>query len=106
VNPLPLAFAPLGEPSAHRFRQALGLDAETRFEEAFGDRECVIKLGLAREVPHAKIVQPVERTRTALGTYNDLDAQLLSVHKVSITRACRNEGPRRTKFLAAVESAN
>jgi hypothetical protein len=105
VNRPPLALATLGEPGAHGFCQALGLDAETRFEEAFGNRECVIKLGLAGEVAHAKIVKPIERTGTALGPYNDFHAQLLSVHKASIT--CRPQiKVCRTKFLAAAESAN
>lgn len=86
VNRLPLALAPLGKPGAHGFRQTLGLNAEPCLEQAFGDRDCVIKFGPASEVAHTKIVQPVERTRTAFGAYQDFDAQLPSVHESSITR--------------------
>ena len=81
------SLATLGEPGAHGFRQALGLDAKTGFQEAFGKRQCVIKLGFSGEVAHTKIVKPLEGTGTALGAYNDFDAQLLSVHDDSI--ACR-----------------
>jgi hypothetical protein len=75
----------LGKPGAHGFRQALGLDAGTRFQEAFSNRECVIKLGLAGEIAHTKIVKPIERTWMALGAHNDFDPQLLGVHEASIT---------------------
>ena len=102
---LPLALATLGEPGAHGVRQALGLDAVARFDEAFGKRKRVVKLGLAREVAHTKVVEPIERTWPALGAYEDFNAQLPSEHQASIAYD-RARGARRTKFLAAAESAN
>jgi hypothetical protein len=84
VNRLALALSPSCEPGAHRFRQAIRLNAETRFDKAFGKWERVIKLSLAREVAHAKVVQPIEGARTAFGTYNDFDLQLPSKHEASI----------------------
>jgi len=60
------------------------MDAKTRFEKALGNRKCVIELGLARKVAHTKIVQPIERTGTAVCTSDDVDAQLLSEHEVNI----------------------
>jgi hypothetical protein len=74
----------LGEPGAHGFREAFRLDAVTRFDEAFGDGKCIVKLGLAGEVAHTKIVEPIERTGTALGVHNDLDAQFPGEHEASI----------------------
>jgi hypothetical protein len=105
MHRLPLALATLGEPGAHGFRQALGLDAVTRFDEAFGKRKRVVKLGLAGKVAHTKIVEPIERTWPALGAHQDVDAQFPSEHEASIACA-RARGARCTKFLAAAESAN
>ena len=105
MHRLPPALATLGEPITHGFRQAPGLDAVTRFDEAFGKRKRVVKLGLAREVAHTKIVEPIERTWPALGAYQDVDAQLPGEHGASIAYD-RARGARRTKFLAAAESAN
>ena len=65
------------------------MDAKTRFDQALGKSRCVIELGLAGEVAHTKIVQPIERTGTAVSAYNDVDAQLLSEHEVSIARHLR-----------------
>lgn len=101
----PLALASLGEPGAHGFRQAFGLDAVTRFDETFGNGECVVKLGLAGEVAHTKIVQPIERTGMALGAQDDVNAQLPSEHEASIAWG-RARGAPCTKFLAAAESGN
>ncbi len=81
------------------------MDAKTRFEQAVGNRKCVIELGLAREVAHRKIVKPIERTGTAVCASDDVDAQLLSEHEVSIARHPRCS-VRCSKFLAATESAN
>ncbi len=100
-----MPLAALGEPNAHCFRQAFWMDAKTRFENTFGDRKCVIELGLAGEVAHTKIVEPIEGTGTAVSADNDVDAQPLSEHKVSIA-ARHSDGLRCSKFLAAAESAN
>jgi hypothetical protein len=82
---LPVALATLSEPGAHGFRETFRLDAETRFQETFSNRKCVIKLGLAGEIAHTKIVKPIERARTAFALHDEFDAQLLSVHEASIT---------------------
>jgi hypothetical protein len=47
-------LAALGNPGAHCFRQAFGMDAKTRFENTRGDKKCVIELGLAGEVANTK----------------------------------------------------
>jgi hypothetical protein len=81
------------------------VDAKTRFEKALGNGKCVIELGLAREVAHRKIVQPIERAGTAVCASDAVDAQLLSEHAVSIARHPRCS-VRCSKFLAAAELAN
>ena len=88
LNGLPPALAAFYEPGAHGFRQALRLHAETRFDKTFGNGKCVIELGFAGEVAHTKIVEPIEGASAALGAYNDVDAQLLSVHEASIAQSC------------------
>jgi len=60
------------------------MDAKTRFEQAIGNRKCVIELGLAREVADRKTVKPIERKGTAVCASDDVDAQLLSEHEVNI----------------------
>jgi hypothetical protein len=84
---LPLALATLSEPGTHSFRQTVGLYARTRFEEAFGDREGVVKFGGAGKIAHTEIVKPIERAGTKLGANNDFDAQPVSKHDGSIARA-------------------
>ena len=81
------------------------MDGKTRFEKTLGNGKCVIELGLAGEVAHTKILQPIERTGTADTARTDVDAQLLSDHEVSIARHPRCS-VRCSKFLAAAESAN
>jgi hypothetical protein len=84
---LPLALATLSEPGTHSFRQTLGLYAGTRFEEAFGDRESVVKLGGPGKIAHTEIVKPIERAGAARGANNDFDAQPVSKHDGSIAPA-------------------
>jgi hypothetical protein len=84
---LPSALATLSEPGTHSFRQTVGLYARTRFEEAFGDREGVVKFGGAGKIAHTEIVKPIERAGAPLGANNDFDAQPVSKHDGSIARA-------------------
>jgi len=100
-----MAFATLCEPGAHGFGQVLGLHAKARFYEALGNRKCVIKLSFAGKVAHAKIVKPIDRAGAALDTYDDFDAQLLSVHEPGIAYE-RRPVAHDTKSLAALEPAN
>lgn len=105
ANRLSLAFATPGEPGAHRFRQAFCLHVGANFEKTIGKRKCVIKFGLAREIAHAKIIQPIEGAGAAFGADKDFDAHLVSEHQASITRGA-DQGRQCSKFLAAAESAN
>jgi hypothetical protein len=99
MHRLPAALATPGEPGAHGFRQALRLDAVTRFDETYGNRKRVVKLGLAREVAHTKIVEPFERAWLALGAYEDVDTQLLSEHEASIANAAPPRQPAPNSLL-------
>ena len=84
-----LAFAASREPIAHGLRQALGIDAETGFEQAFANGERVVKLGLTGEVAHTKIVEPIDGTRTALRAEDNFHAEFSGVHGSSIVHRRR-----------------
>ncbi len=81
-----MTFASTGEPGAHGFGQAFRLDSKARFYKAIGEWKRVVKFGLASEIAHAKVIEPVERAWPALGACNHLDAEFSSVHRVSISR--------------------
>jgi hypothetical protein len=101
VHLLSLGLAPPGEPSSHGFRQAFGFYAGTRFEEAVGKRERIVKLRLAGEVAHTEIVKPIEGAGAPLGTHDDFDAELVSEHESSITRGSwgKRTSPAPANFL-------
>lgn len=103
---LALALSALSEPGSHRFRQAVGLYAVTRFEKAVGEREGIVEFGRTGKVAHAEIVKPIEGAGAVRGAHDDFHAQLMGKHEPSIARAGRMRALRRSKFLAAVKSAN
>jgi hypothetical protein len=78
------ALAALGEPGAHGFRQAPGLNAKARFHETFCKGKRVVEFGLAGEITHTKIIEPIKGTWFAPISHNDIYAQLLSEHETSI----------------------
>ena len=58
-----VALAP--KPIFHRGSQPIEGHAMSRFEEPIGARQRVIEYGVVGEVPHGKVVDPVERARVA-----------------------------------------
>ena len=79
-----LAFAAPREPIAHGLSQTLRIDAETGFQQAFANGECVVKLGLSGEVAHTKIVQPIDGAGTPLRAQNNFHTEFSGVHGPSI----------------------
>jgi len=89
-----IAFAALGEPFAERRSKARGIDAQTGFELALAGGQGLVKLARAREIPHAKAVQPIERARTTLATDDYIHVKLSRKHRVQ-SIALRREQLRR-----------
>ncbi len=89
MHRLAVALSAPGEPIAHSFGEAVRVDPETGFEKALGNRECVIKLGLTRKVPHTKVVEPIDRARTwragaRLAADHNFHAEFSGIHEASI----------------------
>ena len=76
---LPVTLAALGEPFGQRRGQSRRLDAEASLDAAFAERQRVVKLGRSGKIAHAKAVEPFERARAPLVTYNNINVQLSGV---------------------------
>jgi hypothetical protein len=85
VDGLPVALAALREPGFERRREMRGRYTETGFEAAFGGGKRVFKLGVIREISHAKGVKPFKRAGLALSADDEINGEFLGVHGASIT---------------------
>src|SRR5690349_5728637 len=55
------ALAPLGEPSAHGFRQTPRLNAKACLNKTFGKGKRIVEFGLTGEITHTEVVEPIKR---------------------------------------------
>jgi hypothetical protein len=102
---LALSLTSLGERSTHSLSEALRLNTEACFEQAFGERKGIVKFGLTGKIAHAKAIEPIERAWPALAIHDNFNAKLLGVHLESITsrrdRSVEATGGDRMDFQAA-----
>jgi hypothetical protein len=61
---------------------------------AFADWQCVIEIGGIRQIAHAELVKPLERTRAALAANYNIDMKPLRVHNISLASSAGTAGPR------------
>jgi len=81
ANGLSLALSPLREPSRESFGETFWREAEARLDEARGNGEGIVEFGGIGEVAHAELVEPFERTETALAANQDIHFEFLSIHR-------------------------
>ena len=84
LDGLAFAFAALGEPGGEAFGETLWSQAKTGFEAAVGEGEGVVEVRGVREIAHRKLIEPFERTGSALAANEDVDLEFLCVHEIRI----------------------
>ena len=92
MHRLAFPFATLRQPGGESFRETFGSEPETCFEAAIGKGQGVVEISGIREVAHAELVQPVERTGFLLTANDDIHLKFLRVHGEMIApraKSCR-----------------
>ena len=79
---LAFAFAALGEPGGQALGKAFGREAETGFEFAVSEGEGVVEVGGVGEIPHAELVEQIERTGAGFTADDNIYVEFLGVHKI------------------------
>jgi hypothetical protein len=62
--------------------EAFGSEVETGFDLAIRDGKRVVKVGGVREIPHAELIEPIERTGAAFTSNHHVDVEFLRIHGV------------------------
>jgi hypothetical protein len=78
---LTVAFSALIEPCGERRSELIGFNAKAGFETAFACGKRIVKIGGICEIAHAETIQPVERTRLAFISDDEIDGKFLRVHE-------------------------
>jgi hypothetical protein len=81
VDWLSFTFAALREPRSEPLGKTIRRQAKAGFHLAVSDGEGVVKFGGIGEVAHAELVEPFERTETALAANQDMYFEFLSIHR-------------------------
>jgi hypothetical protein len=68
LHGLAFAFSALRQPSAETLCKALRSDAKAGFYLTFGKWQGVIKFRGIGEIPHAELIQPLQRANSPLST--------------------------------------
>lgn len=79
------AFPALCKPRREGLGQSLRLYVKACLESPFTDGKRVIKFRQVREIPHAEVVEPLERTRPPLPGDHHVHVKFLRVHAESIS---------------------
>jgi hypothetical protein len=82
---LPLAFAALREPNAQAFGKALRRQTKACLDFAIGEGQGIVKISRIREIPHAKLIEPIEGAGAALAANHNIYSEFLRVHTAIIT---------------------
>jgi len=77
---LPFTLPALSQPCSQALRKAFGGNSKARFYNPIGQWQRIVKLHRIREVPHAKLIQPLQWTQAPLPPYHDFNPEFLRVH--------------------------
>jgi hypothetical protein len=80
IQRLAFAFAPLRQPGAQSFSETFGCQSKARLDLAIRYRQRVVEFDGVSEIPHAKLIEPLERTGAPLSPYDYVHLELLRIH--------------------------
>ena len=89
MHRLTFAFTSLRQPCGQSFGKTFWRQPEARFDFSIGHGKCVVKIGGVREIPHAKLIEPVQWTSAALPANHHFHIQFLCIHEIATQNTSR-----------------
>jgi hypothetical protein len=80
LNGFSFALAALGKPRGESFGESVRRQAKARLHMAISGRQGVIEFSRIREITHAELIEPFQRTSLAFAANQDIDIKFLRVH--------------------------
>jgi hypothetical protein len=84
LHRLPFTFSALRQPCAETFREPFRRNAKTGLHSSFGDWQRVVKLHRIGKIPHAELIEPLQRASAPFPANHHIHFEFLGVHAAII----------------------